>query len=435
MRFYSCISGVFGFFFVFSSQGNTADIVILEQEESSSYTIVNEDENPTLFFGDNLVHFLEFDEDDQVFRFSEQVSLGGNEIQNFRLENADPAPDCSAESIGKAYYNTQSTYSYICNGEEWKQIDKPDNETPPLLPYLYTLSPQKIQIGNPVKITITGENFLPTTQFRFTPDIPVEHINIVNGEKAEIFLSNETLLFSEVSISALSQNNTWEGNTLSIFFYEHLDTEDILDQFQESASEISTWVPHLYPIRFDDTLRGNKIIDGGNDMYDTGNILNTNLTSAISYTDGEIIQDESIWGEGGEYFTDVSQNIFFLSARVGEGVDAFSITGNLGADNRGHIEVGTIEYGDYTAYFKKVYGAGSDPSVNHMIIVNTSSPLNHVFPDSTDNDFDSISGLSALVENDNPRLFYLLFASRNGGYIDNTQMENILIYTVDTILQ
>lgn len=414
---------------------NVDDIIILEQDEGSGDVIISEGAlGSDLYFGDSLLHFLRFDPDNNTFVFSDNIDFGGNEIVDFRLENLAIAPLCDAFSIGKAYHNTNDNYSYVCDGSSWNLIDNDKYSAPITLPFIYGMSPDGMIIDSTETVIVTGENFSPDTEFSFGPGVTVQSVNIINGSQAEISLSSGSSAL-DVPVTASYLNQEWTGNTLTFSVYESLTNEEVLEQFSENAAGVSEWIPNLYPIRFDDTYSGDHIIDGGNDMYDNGNYLNTDGQSVIQYTDGVLTTNETAWGTGGEYFTDVQNNIFFLSAKVGPEIDQFTITGNLGADGGGLSDTTVISYSGYRAYVKRVYGAGSDPSVNHMMIVPEDATVTHTFATSTDNDFDRLTGLSSLAALNDNSFYYLLFASQNGGYIDDAKMENILIYTIDNIIQ
>ena len=81
--------------------------------------------------------------------------------------------------------------------------------------------------------------------------------------------------------------------------------ETILEDLQESLSEnhgmITEHVPNLY--FFTDGETGSCIGDGGNDMYDCGNILNTNLANSIQYTNGQILDGDNFFGPNSRYMT------------------------------------------------------------------------------------------------------------------------------------
>lgn len=429
----------YGFAFVFStfaysSLHENGDIVILEHDESQ-ITVLDDSGNPSLFFGGDLQHFLEWDEPNNAFIFSDDIDFGGNEIINFRLENLAIAPVCDPVNNGAAYHNTTTKYSYVCDGSLWNILDNDENSIPVILPYVYLLEPDTLGLNVTETITITGSNFNPSTTFQFGNGVTVQNITIVNSTTAEVtVLTGNTSL--AVEVTALNLNQSWAGNMLILNVTDSINIENVIDNFTDNAAGLGQWVPNLYAIRYDAGFDGDRIRDGGNDMYDNGNFIHTNLADNISYTAGTLVNDEALFGTNGRYFTSVQNNIFFLSATIGVGVTDFFITGNLGADGRGTTDTLEFNYGGYTAYIKRVYGAGSDPSVNHIFLVKEGGTLTRFAHPNTDNDSHSISGLETLLNNDGEAPFYyFLFASEQGGFIDDNTMRNIVTYMVENIFQ
>ena len=86
---------------------------------------------------------------------------------------------------------------------------------------------------------------------------------------------------------------------------------------------------------FTDGVTGTTISDGGTDMYDTGNRLNTDIsgTAGIPYSDNTIIASTD-FGTNGRYFTRKVPGLFVMAADL-DNVSLFNITGNLGADGNG----------------------------------------------------------------------------------------------------
>lgn len=172
-----------------------------------------------------------------------------------------------------------------------------------------------------------------------------------------------------------------------------------------------------------------SIDDGGNDMYDGGNIISTNISAYVLYThtqntisgtytpiqDGSVV-DGTIWfGNGSTYFTNLYNGFFTLVAKD-ISIDKFEISGYLGADNNGSTSKEsfstTVNENQYTVYFKKVWGELSDPSVNHLIIVpGNGSGIEHTAAENTDSDNHAINNLQgANVDS----IYYVVFASSTG---------------------
>jgi hypothetical protein len=179
------------------------------------------------------------------------------------------------------------------------------------------------------------------------------------------------------------------------------------------------------------------ISDGGDDMYDGANELNTDLYNRIPYThtqmsgvggqasigdftyDGTVQLGDSYFGASSSYFTNLYPGLFVMSA-YGVSINEFSITGNLGSDGDGSVEVDRFEYEGYTIFSKIVYNAG-DPSVNHLIIVNTiDSDITHDWDPYTEDDDDILSNLSGVTE-----IHYLLFGLASGVKPTTSQIQNV----------
>jgi len=167
------------------------------------------------------------------------------------------------------------------------------------------------------------------------------------------------------------------------------------------------------------------ITDGGDDMYDDGNFIFTDLcqtyqdivdngddwelsipithTCALDETDnddytsppmdGAVVAGDDFFGAGSKYFTNMYPDLFVLIAD-NINVNEFTIAGNIGADGDGTAEVATVDLGGYTMFYKSVFDAG-DPSINHIIIVpGTADGISHFYDPDTDDDNDCIQGIT-----------------------------------------
>jgi hypothetical protein len=172
------------------------------------------------------------------------------------------------------------------------------------------------------------------------------------------------------------------------------------------------------------------INDGGDDMYDNGNVLNTNLGYGIQYThtqrndeedyatdgypmDGSVQDGSSYFGSGSTYFTNMYEAGLFVLFAKGISIDQFFVSGELGADGSGTATQGVFTVNDgpteYTVFYKKVFDA-NDKSVNHLMIVPGGNiGITHTISNDTDSDFDMLRGLTG-----KDRLIYLLFAGDSG---------------------
>jgi Secretion system C-terminal sorting domain/Ig-like domain CHU_C associated len=197
----------------------------------------------------------------------------------------------------------------------------------------------------------------------------------------------------------------------------------ILSNFNTNGVAITSTISNRFNFTLDGTngATGTNISDGGSDMYDGGNTLNTNIATAIPYTAG-VVTPNSNFGVGGSYFTQKVDNMFILAADI-NGISSFSISGNNGADGSGTASgfVFSITVGcqTYNVFVKQVSGA-SDPSINHIIIIPANAAASHTFATNTDDDAQTLSGITAST-----RLYYLLVSGTSGYLYTNAEIQNM----------
>ena len=79
----------------------------------------------------------------------------------------------------------------------------------------------------------------------------------------------------------------------------------------------------------------NYIEDGNSDQYDTGNYINTNLATEISYGNGDTQIESADFG-GGDYCVMYDRS-FFCMVVTGSTIDELFYSGNLGSDGSGFL--------------------------------------------------------------------------------------------------
>ena len=212
---------------------------------------------------------------------------------------------------------------------------------------------------------------------------------------------------------------------------------DVLQRLNAGYSTITSAIPGKY--EFLDGIVGSSIIDGGGDMYDGSNILETDIggfgalgatSNAIPYSNGSIIS-HSAFGAGGMYSTQKVPGLFVLMADL-DGVNTIRIQGNLGADGSGLVDSATLSlaYGsrDYDLFVQRVWNAG-DPSINHLLIVESDPATDHSIYPNTHYEDHQVTGLSTSGIS---RFYYLLFSTTttglstgNGTYVDDATISTI----------
>ncbi len=298
---------------------------------------------------------------------------------------------------------------------------------------------------------VSGQSDLNITNvvFRFSVLTTNGHINVLGDtDKIEIISNNQT----EVT-NALSDNIEFTSNlTLSDW------ASGILLALNENYEQVTDLIPNKYCF-YDDvttiydeesdthtpTYRG--INDGGDDMYDGANYLNTNLTqlydtvkesqsddgaekslASIIYThtmadnedddeeyfnppmDGVVEPGDNYFGESSKYFTNLYPGLFVLVAD-NMNITEFSITGNVGSDGDGvnAVAISPVGTANWTMFFKSNHDEeNEDPTINHIILIpGTSEGLSQQYDDGAEHDDHAIFGLS-----DRRRMIYALVATQ-----------------------
>ena len=115
--------------------------------------------------------------------------------------------------------------------------------------------------------------------------------------------------------------------------------DQILSNFNENYESVNGVIPNIY--YFMDGINGSTIGDGGNDMYDGGNLLSTNLGTTINYSDNSITETFQL-GEDNQYFTRKVDGLFIFVADI-DNIEYFEINGNIGADGAGNVDGAILE--------------------------------------------------------------------------------------------
>ena len=135
--------------------------------------------------------------------------------------------------------------------------------------------------------------------------------------------------------------------------------------------------------------------------------------------DGTVTAGTDQFGSGSSYFTNLYPGLFVLAAKAID-ISSFKISGGLGSDGNGDFSTDILPISGYsktyTAYIKTV-GETTDPSVNHIIIIDTDGTgVSHNFDETNEDDYHEITGISAATE-----IHYLLFAKDAG--VEATELE------------
>jgi uncharacterized repeat protein (TIGR02059 family) len=190
----------------------------------------------------------------------------------------------------------------------------------------------------------------------------------------------------------------------------------------ESVSALNSAITNGYSTNWSGSY---YISDGGNDMYDHGNMISTNLASNLNYNYNSLQSDSSHFGSGSRHKIFHGTSFWMLAVENSQATRV-QIDGNNGADNNGSVHALNFERGDYKVFIKHVNdGRGHDPSINHIFIVRNTG--NHIqdYATNTDNDYHRIIGFEPGED-----FIYTLVAGNGAYQYSQEQYEGI----VDAIL-
>lgn len=147
--------------------------------------------------------------------------------------------------------------------------------------------------------------------------------------------------------------------------------------------------------------------------------------------DGAVTAGTQHFGSGSSYFTNLYPGLFVLVAKSID-ISGFAISGGLGADGSGDYAADILSIPGYSktysAYIKTVGGTG-DPSVNHIIIIDTDEiGVSHNFDETNENDDDEITGIGGATE-----IHYLLFAKDDGVMATNLEILAVIEEYLDLV--
>jgi len=261
----------------------------------------------------------------------------------------------------------------------------------------------------------------------------------------------------ETSYYINTANNAW---TLTSHYYFRENSSYFFPTSPENRSKIiETSGKSTY--KFNDVqINGDPSIeDGGNNLFDGGNIISTNIAEGndVAYThtpmfpknlvnsddysqasntqfigrmDGSVVAGGLYdFGEEAQYFTNVYPGLFVLSV-VNSSINSLWTYGSVGNSNS-KIDAYSKQYTNnsntYTAYFKLRYGGwGTGTNVNRIMIVdNDGTGIIHNYSDGNP----SLDGQEIYTDDGESianKIHLLFFATYGGGVPTETEVDNFV---------
>lgn len=308
----------------------------------------------------------------------------------------------------------------------------------------FTVSETAVTIGRhscePVEI-----DFRPsaagdyTAEFALTsndPDLPAfSHTLAASAYVRAAVLPNPAALAVEVAPGGNAERTITLSNPGATPISWTLGTVDdfalLPMRLAAHAEEIAALIPNRYD--FPGGESGYSLPYDPDGLFYYGNYLWTQpYNHSLWYTQGEVVSEPWYMGENGRYFTWKTPGLFVLAAELDD-VYAFHAFDDLRMFYATAADGATFstERGGttYRGFVKRIYG-GDGPSLNKLYILAGDQPAAwQGFDDSILRDpYHSIYDISG-----DATLYYLVYSSENGGYVDDARTETIMQAFLDMV--
>jgi len=194
----------------------------------------------------------------------------------------------------------------------------------------------------------------------------------------------------------------------------------LVGSFTSYASIILGHLPSVYD--FFGGINGTCIDDGGNDMYDCGNMIHVKAAGNNTYSTPLAFRQSTTstaTGAGDITYTTYKSAasgshawLAIFHSPTAE-IESFMVDGYTGANGSGSVRWGSLGVSTvdsrYYGWYKKVYGT-SDPSINHLIIA-PGSDWTQAASSDTNSDLHTLTRRGRRAAS---RVIYLLWAGING---------------------
>lgn len=174
--------------------------------ENDALTIDPQDESNevNLNFGKNLSAKIKFVKTEDEFLLNKSVDFQSNEIKNIRIENLAIEPNCDNSYVGKIYHNTNDNNSYICDGNNFTQINnKPDID----------MATARYRDSSTTNLNAAStNNLVPWDTEDFEDSSVFIHDPITNNSRIQVLESGPYLISGSINVeNSITSNFRYNG--------------------------------------------------------------------------------------------------------------------------------------------------------------------------------------------------------------------------------
>ena len=234
---------------------------------------------------------------------------------------------------------------------------------------------------------------------------------------AELSDGNHTLSATVTDIAGNSATQILEINIVSKVELQLMDRNSSnigllsIDSLIEKLNNLE----NMYTLSYND-LSTSSWSDAGDDMYDGANQLY--IDNALQYIwETSNTTDLNVLDFGNYTFrTNPSSTVLLVENFQG---DEFKIAGDTGADGHGLVDYGELNSRNgFKVFYHQIYNAG-DPSINHLVITNSSNPT------FTASSYSNNDGFVLSNLDNGATVLYILFAGEQGYHYTQEILESL----------
>ncbi len=155
----------------------------------------------TVQFGETLNETFAWNSSNSQFEVSDDLSLNANELVDARIENRTVAPTCDGAASGRMYHNTVDTFTYVCDGSGWVQIDANTATLGDMLAARYR------DTSTTDLNAAATDNIVPWDTEDFEDAAAFTHDTVINNSRVQVLADGKYHVSGAVSVENAVTNN------------------------------------------------------------------------------------------------------------------------------------------------------------------------------------------------------------------------------------
>lgn len=244
-----------------------ARLIFSTQEgvNSDAYHIDNDDSSTTtadLYFGGPLSDaFIQYDKIEDSFKFSKDVDLNGNELQNFIIENEVEGnmPACDATNTGQMYYDTTADEIRFCADS----IDNPGT-------FAWISNQDNSILANMINADVAGLGLIQDVDGSMrvnvddsTLEIDTDVVKIKEEGVTTLEIEDETIVHEDIATGAVRSDEILDDTIVQADRAVHTVVEELIPEF----TNMTIWADPAAPNQHVGSMEADYDVNGDRAYY------------------------------------------------------------------------------------------------------------------------------------------------------------------------